>query len=268
MPPIEIYYHYFLPPDLRADMWAVWLNENLGLLRDSKLAEIAKVYICITGPLHWVHMTHTNQFHRSGEPDTSINFLEAIKCYINARFPFVEILDVRDISEPSEFEGHTLKHLHRACQERDIDVLYIHNKGVCVGSPFAHNWREVLQFFCIKNWMHCVKNLRNYDVVGITDNVNKAVISGNIWWARAEYIRTLPEPLDSTKYIPADNQRLMPGGLGYRYAFEHWIVSSVACNVFFLYDTNTNHYQEYCFIEDIIKSLENIDKFWLHRLSA
>jgi hypothetical protein len=102
------------------------------------------------------------------------------------------------------------KHYERTClhslldwsKSNDADVLYIHTKGVShVGNANVQEWRRMMEHFLIDNYDLCLDVLE--DVVcckllddGTMETVNgethKLHPSGNFWWARTEYIRTLP----------------------------------------------------------------------------
>lgn len=83
----------------------------------------------------------------------------------------------------------------------DWAVLYHHSKGVTnPQDPFRHHHRRVMQGFCVEKWRQCVKDLeRGYDAVGCNwvDPITRPVLpgrffAGNFWWARADYLMTLP----------------------------------------------------------------------------
>lgn len=271
MKPIEVFYHFYIPNDHRACMWSWWVDTQIAAIKQSKLNNIANVNMAITLPKYWNHFLH-QQYTKNGQdydvPDIPtenlITFSDKVREYINIRYPFVNILDMRDLDEPNIYEGHTLNFLYNTCKEKDVNVLYFNNKGITktLTSPSTLNWREILDYICIANWEKCVAKLQAYDVVGVKDrNSHPRVLSGNYFWANSNYIKQLVDPLDSTSYInpewfpeefdrPGWTLQINPGERGYRWAFEHWPVS-LNPKIYWIVDTKTHHYAEYCFPEQI-----------------
>lgn len=99
------------------------------------------------------------------------------------------------------------------------NILYLHMKGLShvPGSPthdFNRDWRHGMQNVVIKEWRHC-NNLLDlgYESVGNWWNVapNGSYWAGNFFWAKSEFLATLPP-------ILTDGQN--SGG---RYEAEVWI---------------------------------------------
>lgn len=257
MAPIEVFYHFYIPNNHQAPNWVWWLDQQLQLIRDSKLHDIADINMAVTMPKYiddfgnWPIRANGNgreiNQHR-------VNLEYKLIEYVALRYPFVNILNIRDTGEPNLYEGQTLRFLHDRCLKADIDVLYIHNKGVQsqIAGPPVYNWREVLNHFCIKEWPRCVRMLREYDIVAVGDGQDPNVScsrSGNFWWSKSSYIRTLPNPLNSHEYAP---EEMFPDRESYRYAFEYWVgvnnpqIGAIA-------QTNTAHYDNLCFVENFSK---------------
>lgn len=238
---IEVFYHLFIPQNESFRMWTWWVDEQITMMQKSKLHEIAAINMAITMPRFW---------------RTDLNHPQCLDTlvieYINTRYPFVNILDIRDTGESNIFEGQTLRFLHRACMERDIDVLYFHSKGYFSNTAHISSWRQVLNHFTIEEWPRCLKHLGHADVVGIKDaHSTDHSVSGNFWWSKSEYIRRLPEPINSSVYqIQPD---FHPHGVSYRYAFENWI-SLETPTVHHMIDTRIDHYKDYCFLENITQN--------------
>lgn len=236
---IEVFYHLFIPPNESFRMWTWWVDEQITMIKKSKLHEIAVVNMAITMPMYWNFDLNHPQY---------LSVL--VTDYINTRYPFVNILDIRDTGESNIFEGQTLRFLHRACIERDVDVLYIHSKGYFSNTAHISSWRQVLNHFTIEEWHRCLKHLSRADVVGVKDlHSIENTMSGNFWWSKSEYIRKLPEPIDSSVYQSDPN--FHPQGNSYRYAFENWI-SLERPHVHHMVDTKTDHYKDYCFLESLV----------------
>ena len=249
----EVFYHLYIPDNVYAGNWIWWVDQQLLLIRNSKLSNIAKINMAITMPKYWASIDGIYFIKNTKIPDQNIHisFENKVVEYINLRYPFVNILDIRDTGAPNIYEGHTLKLLHDRCQVADINVLYFHSKGVLNnGSASVANWREILNHFCISEWAECVGQLQQSDVVGLKESSKLNIVSGNFWWANSNYIKTLPDPLASDKYMSATD--CWPGQQSYRYSFEHWITVNNP-HIHFIADTEVNHYRQYCFLEDVIK---------------
>jgi hypothetical protein len=221
-------------------MWTWWVDEQLGLIKSSKLMDVATVNMAITMPKHYVV-----------DPNHQVEFWMLVENYIKARYPFVNILNIRDVHETNIFEGQTLRYVHQACQERDIDVLYIHSKGFISNTSHVSAWRQILNYYTIDQWPKCLKRLETNDVVGVKDSiVPNNMVTGNFWWSKSQHIRNLPEPLNSAAYQTDRNK--YPDGGAYRYTFEDWVTLNNP-SVHYIVDTKTSHYEDYCFLEDLIK---------------
>ena len=81
---------------------------------------------------------------------------------------------------------------------------YFHTKGSAVQSEWNDIWRRSMAIGIIGHWRECAEALENgMDLVGshwLTpekfpgDDVYVPYFGGNGWWARADYIKTLPPP--------------------------------------------------------------------------
>lgn len=236
---IKVFYHLFVPPTQAYEDWIWWIEEQFDLVKQSRLHNVADINMCITMPRHWVNANgEVMDWH--------------IPNYIKLRYPFVNIIDIRDTGDFNIYEGQTLLHLYEHCQREDGIVFYFHSKSITKNSPYIFNWRKILNHYCIREWPTAVSKLKYYDVVGIRDKNNKEdhMVSGNYWWANNSFIRTLPEPLDSTVYETRES--FYPGGHDYRYSFEDWLWSGRP-KVYHMVDTKTNHYDELCLLEDLLK---------------
>jgi len=242
MRPIEVFYHVYIPADIRYTQWNWWIDQQCRLLKTSKLCDIARINMAITMPKYYGEVVPGSRipFRVNQQRETSISFEQKVREYISSRYPFVNILDIRDTGEQNIFEGHTLKLIWDQCHTKDIDLLYFHSKGVVSASPQVACWREILNHYCITEWPRCISLLESHDIVGVADFRTKEnnTVSGNFWWSKSEYIQKLPDPL--------------LGDVGDRYAFEHWIMKA-SPTIAFTADTNTDHHDNYCFLEDLLK---------------
>ena len=216
---LTVFYHLFVPNT--SGMWVWWVDEQLGLIQESGLAENAKVKVCITMPLGLV-----GQIKKDNAVYVEKNYSEVVLEYITERYPFAEIVNVRDVGEqPNIFEGQTLKELYLHSLKTDGYVLYLHNKGMTENfyntwGVFGedHRWRRYMQHHCVTRWKECVEKLdEGYDCVGANYYKDFYPFAGNFWWASTDHIKKLGDPLDADKYYNNNSPS------NYRYAFELWV---------------------------------------------
>ena len=100
----------------------------------------------------------------------------------------------------SLYEGPTLRELWRVCNETDEEfyVYYLHTKGVSYPpNTKSEPWRQHMSDAILLNWEKCVKVLDSgEDTCGIMWRCDH--YSGNFWWAKASYIRTLKKPQETS----------------------------------------------------------------------
>jgi hypothetical protein len=132
------------------------------------------------------------------------------------------------------FETCTLNLLHEDAQREDFDVLYLHTKGVShlPGTPrHSHvvDWVNYLCHFNIGQHATCRKHLHTHDAVGVNlqgvEPWNSLHYSGNFWWSKAAYIRTLNRCRQSSHNAP-----------------EFWLTESRAGSYLSLWTSGVNHY--------------------------
>jgi len=125
------------------------------------------------------------------------------------------------VTKVNEYERTTLLLLwRRAMEAGDEAILYFHTKGVTSGNACVTAWRRFMEYFNIVRWKECVRKLEEgYDACGVNwwegykrDGVAYPHFSGNFWWARSSYLKTLPEPPQVDRWLD-------------RVAHEFWIGS-------------------------------------------
>lgn len=261
---IKVFYHLYIPGDMRSAYWHMFLDMQMKELIASDLYRNCDFYITITMAKNWINLNNKNIVRNSTSLYTVSNeiitFEEKVKEYIKYRYPFAIILDVRDISETNIYEGQCLQFIHEMSMKEDFDVLYTHSKGTTVPEIITvSNWREVLNHFMVTKWKKCLKLLEESDVVGIIDNPARKEMrtghpifpSGNFWWSKSEHIRNLPDPINSEEYMK-DFPEAFPGKPLYRYSFERWITLNLP-RFAVMYNTNAEHYSNYCIVENLYK---------------
>lgn len=140
---------------------------------------------------------------RVGDPDKRI---EAEEWLDDAREGWIEA------SEADEgYEQVTLRAVHAFAQHYTTDpatpVLYCHTKGAYQDTPFNRAWRRGMEDCLIGGdgaslWKAAVMALHTHDLVGChwltheefpeTVSEGKPMFGGNMWWATAGYLASLP----------------------------------------------------------------------------
>jgi len=116
------------------------------------------------------------------------------------------------------FEYVTLKMLQNFSKNNDAYVLYFHTKGVSCPTSYTRikkkkeHKREHMEDINITRWRECVEKLDEGNMCCGTNKRRKFFV-GNFWWAKTEYINTLPE----LKKITAIRSRAY---------YEKWLVWS------------------------------------------
>lgn len=132
----------------------------------------------------------------------------------------------------------------RTIVEPDDKVLYLHTKGVTrykqtnislhhdqitVEVPNldenVQSWRDMMEFFLIKEFKRCLSLLDSVDVVGSNLCNNPNHFAGNFWWARGKHLLSLP---------PCDHDSM-----------EEWVMSIDTVNFATLYQSNVRGYGLY-----------------------
>jgi len=243
--PIEIFFHLYIPSDWKHTLWSYFLDSFMSVLSKSNLLDVANVNLIIAMPKYWTKIGSV-EITKFDEDQIILTFELKVREYIKLRYPQITILDIRDLSEKNIYEGQTLKLLHEKSKITDSYFLYCHSKGSFNLHPLGctTNWKEILDYFVIEKWTYHINKLREFDVTGVKDLISSdLVMSGNFWWSKSEYLKTLLDPLDTESYFE-------PMSHTYRYAFERWIMTGNP-KYNYIVDTKTNHYATNCFLENL-----------------
>lgn len=205
---IAVFYHVYATSRVE-----LWLREQLDLLFDSGLMDICKLYVVI---LH-----RTDQHMRD-----AANYIQN-----NYDMSNIDVELVREHHPRPRYEAHTLKRLKAYCEKHPTHkILYLHTKGISRpftdetlfpsnnSKPWTYNWRNSMQWHCVVNHSNCIHDLQTHDIVGTKWIWGPAPphFSGNFWWANAQYINTLVDPMTFTHWW-----------LWGRFSCEFWIGGSV-----------------------------------------
>jgi hypothetical protein len=122
-----------------------------------------------------------------------------------------EKAEVHDGGPLSSYEFPTLTLLHHAAMREEFYGWYIHTKGVSSGSDGAAIHRRQMESVILDNYRACRELLDDYDACGaewriMGFNEPHPHFGGNFWWARSDYLATLPPPcsLDQTNRYEAE----------------------------------------------------------------
>jgi hypothetical protein len=136
----------------------------------------------------------------------------------------IEIIGIS--SDINLYEQSTINLLYEHSIHEDFDVLYIHTKGVKHNNsnPNVTDWVDYLSYFNIYKHDTCISHLKEYDAVGVNLIGNPIHFSGNFWWSKSSYIKTLKK----CEYICYNSSEFWITGFNGRYLS--------------LWNSNINHY--------------------------
>ena len=159
--------------------WEYIFMEYVSKLLTSKLIYVVdEVHICV-----------------NGDPSNMMHILDPLVHMSNKFIPRQVNLDA------AKWEWPTLSTLHQDILAEDTPAYigYVHLKGLNRKSVYdqkVFDWRQYLAYWTIERWQDCFKTLGsvspNIDAVGVNWMNNPwPHYSGNFWWAKSEYIKTL-----------------------------------------------------------------------------
>ena len=108
------------------------------------------------------------------------------------------VAELRYATFNTGWEQPTLELLHAAAAKHEDPILYCHTKGSV--QPAAE-WRKRMTANVVGRWEECLLLLgKGAQAVGShwltpaewPERVDSPYFGGNFWWARADYVRTLP----------------------------------------------------------------------------
>ena len=106
----------------------------------------------------------------------------------------INLINYSNNSEMFEFPTinliHTFSKFHN-----NTNVLYMHTKGASYEEEYDYirDWREFMLYFLVEKNKFCFDCLDFYDTIGSNYlDHPRPHYSGNFWWAKTNYIRTLP----------------------------------------------------------------------------
>lgn len=138
------------------------------------------------------------------------------------------------------FEISTQEIIHKFSKETPkYNVLYLHTKGVGKEiNECIEDWVNYMAYFLIEKWRTCVQELESNDTIGVDLRPQPVLhYSGNFWWARSEYLATLPSPTEyKTHPNPLNSER---------HNQEFWICHRSEARHKALWDCGINCYERH-----------------------
>ena len=157
-------------------------------------------------------------------------------CFVNEMItPYKDKITVH-IAEENYVEYHAIKLLRDLAETTDGHTLYFHTKG-CASNHTndirIFDWDDLMTYFAIVRWQDSVAKLNEgYSAVGVNFVPGgRQHFSGNFWWARNDYLRTLPKVTEPTSY---------------RWAYEFYIGYNHNFKPFCPFRSPVNHYNLRC----------------------
>ena len=92
--------------------------------------------------------------------------------------------------------------------KEEAHILYVHQKGSThpPDDPLRTDWRECFMLHLVFNWRVCVFDLQNgCEAVGChwmtppQTPPTQYIFAGNMWWARASFLATLPSVMERSR---------------------------------------------------------------------
>lgn len=153
----------------------------------------------------------------------------------------------------SKCEFPTLELIWQHSQTEDLNILYLHTKGVTKpGYQQIVDWTNYLSYFNINEWKDRLKDLEENDCSGVNlignpDDINqhpstwgygKAPLhySGNFWWSKSSHIKKLPS---ISNWLPDGNF------LRWRVMAEMWLCQIPEGKYSCAWQSNINHYHQF-----------------------
>jgi hypothetical protein len=165
--------------------WQSIVDSQVKLIADSGLYDkTMKIFVTITGP-------------------------ECMNVVLPAKYEIVH-----QAEDKSKFERLALNYMLAFCKDlsQPTKIWYIHSKGArfnMTTDSLTYNnvsaWRQYMEYFVIGQHDKCIEALDTHDTCGINLRDWPSIhYSGNFWWAKSEYIKTLKPLSVHDPNVPAD----------------------------------------------------------------
>lgn len=234
---IAIVYYVYINPNKD---WQKFILNQLGDIEKTKILNAADLYIEISNPSN---VPGVESFFKK------IDFTpKDIKLHKENKFEYWGIKRIWDIAQ----ENKNYKYM-----------VYIHTKGITYKDSKRDLLEEVLTYYTFNKWKFFVKTLEkdsNINKIGLfpacrKNTEGKIIRAGwvwyNFWWAKADYIRTLKQPL-----INSD-----------RYYYESWLSNTTLNNEnyndnFSIYEMTKASYTQQEAVSNAKKLIKNYEYYF------
>lgn len=154
----------------------------------------------------------------------------------NSEVEFPSTGNVTTLRNQNLFEFPTLYRIIAHTNSHPLSyILYLHTKGVTYAekNQCLDDWINYMLYFNVEQADECIDILNSHDTCGVDLRDDPAKhYSGNIWWARSDYIKMLKSPLD------------VDSPCGERHKCEFWICSGEGRH-YEMHETEINVYERH-----------------------
>jgi hypothetical protein len=254
-----LFYHIYLD-DL--GHWSSIANEQFSCAENSKLFEAAdEMYItCVSNDYYktkWFSLLANSYFKKA--------VIEEVRDPFDSDYEMLESYPnfTKNSVEGKNTEKYTHKKIYDMSQTEDMKILYFHARGITFSVRTLHEaksgntkWiydnqyqkltylsRQFLNWASIENWEKMHKAIDTYDVASFNYQSNPIPhFSGNTWWTKSSYVRTLSDPSNITWWknlqdsLPEDNPLKSGFSAADRFRDEFWINSNPDAKLYSLVD--------------------------------
>lgn len=182
--------------------------------RKVHMKNVIYFHICCINNWKEIVMDIFSQIYASGLYDA----VDEIRCVMlgpitnleimERRIPFLKDPKVRVIHISKSLkmrEVFTINCIWNDAQNEDFNVLYLHSKGVTHNGTNSNvkDWVQLLLHFNVHRYDECLEQLKTCDTVGINLRRTPEIhYSGNFWWSKSSYIKTLNRCIDNSYNAP------------------------------------------------------------------
>lgn len=241
----KAYYHAYLTDD---NAWTHIFMEQMGDMLDSGLMNKLDEFniICIGNDASIRHMTGLLNYYQSiTKTNMTLTFFN--KQITDNDLPSISGIPNSNIL--SETQTLSILREHSLQSEEPYNILYFHAKAVTsietclkrgmygIFINYMH-WRKHLNFFVLEKYQDCWDKLANgFDVAGSNFGPWPSKhFSGNFWWAKSDYIKTLPDPQDEKWWSLYKSQHPELYKLADRLVAEMWIGAGEEAKMYSFYN--------------------------------
>lgn len=237
-----LYYHVYLTDD--PSVWSSVFLEQMKCMEDAELlSSLSEIRMTCITQLD-ARNEHITQLCKTYPVNFTIELIE--NTYSNDKEMMCGLNSDRTITE-----NYTYRKIYNDCQKEDMRVCYVHTKGITSGMKISKDsieqhknyyyWRQYLNWGVLENWKACVSALQEYDVAGVNYYTRPSKhFSGNFWWAKSTYIKSLPDPatLDWWRKLQKETNDQWMKFASDRFRDEQWLCSPDNVKVYEVHKLN------------------------------